>query len=244
MGDPDYSIILPVYNQADHIVETVCEYREALQDFPASWEILLVVNGSRDASWERCQELAYTYPGIRAFCSERSGWGHAVCLGLTEALGRTLCYTNSARTSAADLHRLLRYAVNNPQTVIKANRKIRESRQRRLGSLLYNMECRALFDLPYWDINGTPKIFPRDFRPLLRLSRPDDLIDLEFHVICRHYHYPMMEIPILSTQRRGGRSTTRWSSALRLYWGAWRMRQELKKNPILPAERGDGLDAA
>ena len=51
--------------------------------------------------------------------------------------------------------------------VIKASRKIRENWKRRLGSLLYNLECRALFDLPYWDINGTPKVFGRHFIPLI-----------------------------------------------------------------------------
>jgi hypothetical protein len=106
------------------------------------------------------------------------------------------------------------YAIVHPTVVLKANRKIRESWQRRFGSLLYNLECRALFDLSNWDVNGTPKIFPRTFTKLLHLTRDDDLIDAEFDAICRREGYPMIEVPIFSTRRHGGRSTTGYRSAL------------------------------
>jgi hypothetical protein len=117
------------------------------------------------------------------------------------------------------------YAAAFPDTVVKANRKIRESARRRLGSLLYNLECRMLFDLAFWDINGTPKIFPRGFEQLLSLKREDDLIDLEFVATCRRVGYPMIEVPILSARRHGGRSTTGYGTAIRLYIGAWRLRR-------------------
>ena len=122
-----------------------------------------------------------------------------------------------------DLVLLLTYALVFDDAVIKANRKIRESWRRRLGSLLYNLECRALFDLSCWDINGTPKVFHRKYHRLLELTRNDDLIDLEFLATCRAEDYPLLEVPIFSHRRHGGQSTTRWRSALRMYWGAWQM---------------------
>src|SRR5262249_19263372 len=140
------------------------------------YELVLVCNACRDASVETCRELARTMP-CNVIDSERGGWGLAVRLGLAEAKGELLCYTNSARTTAADLSLLLLYATVNPGVVVKANRKIRESWRRRLGSLLYNIECRALFDLNVWDINGTPKVFPRGFDKLLALKSDGDLID-------------------------------------------------------------------
>jgi hypothetical protein len=111
--------------------------------------------------------------------------------------------------------------------VLKANRKIRDNWRRRLGSLIYNLECRALFDLPIWDINGTPKVFPREFGALLELERDDDLIDLEFAWVCKREDYPILEVPLLATQRHGGRSTTNYGSALRMYVGAWRLKQDV-----------------
>lgn len=221
------SIILPVYNQGDHIEKIVREYQEGLEKMPNPYELLLVVNGSRDNSLEVCNQLANECDHIRVLHSDRGGWGLAVKFGISEAYGDLICYTNSARTSAQDLTLLVLYASINQPVVVKANRKIRESWQRRLGSLLYNLEVRALFDLAYWDINGTPKVFSRRFDKLLALQRDDDLIDAEFNAVCKREGYPVLEVPIFSTRRHGGKSTTNYKSALRMYIGAYRLWQDM-----------------
>lgn len=221
------SIVLPVYNQADHIGAIVREYEQALVKVPHPHEILLVVNNSRDATLETCQELARELSNVRVLHSEQGGWGLAVKLGLREARGDLLCYTNSARTAGNHLVLLLLYASVYPQVIVKADRKIRDSIWRRLGSLLYNLECRALFDMPTWDVNGTPKVFPRSFAKLLELREDGDLIDAEFNAISRREGYPMIEVPILSTRRHGGVSTTGLRTAFNLYWGAYQLSRRL-----------------
>ena len=110
--------------------------------------------------------------------------------------------------------------------MLKANRTIRDSFQRRVGSLLFNLECRALFDLPTMDVNGTPKVFPRAFAKLLELARDDDLIDVEF----------MLDLPArgLSAARgadprdRAARRPSRRRATGRRSGctGAWRMKRE------------------
>jgi glycosyltransferase involved in cell wall biosynthesis len=207
------SVVLPVYHQADHIEAIIADYASALARIGIPCEFIAVVNGSGDRSLEVCQDLARRNPAVRALYSERNGWGQAVQCGLEAARGDLL------------------YSVACPNVVVKANRKIRGGWQRRLGSLLYNLECRALFDLAYWDINGTPKVFPRTFKRLLGLARQDDLIDLEFSILCRREGYPVIEVPIFSSRRHGGTSTTNYQSAARLYWGAfqmWRAPDELR----------------
>jgi glycosyltransferase involved in cell wall biosynthesis len=226
MTDDLVSVVLPVHNQADHIRQLVGEYVEALDRARLPYELILVPNGSRDATERICGELAAALPAVRSASLERGGWGRAVRHGLAAARGAILCYTNSARTAPEDLSLAILYARMHPGTVVKANRKIREHWTRRLGSLLYNLECRALFDLSCWDVNGTPKVFPRSFGRLLALTRDDDLIDLEFVAICRREGYRMLEIPVFSTRRHGGRSTTTLRSAFRLYVGAWALARE------------------
>jgi Glycosyl transferase family 2 len=223
MGASLVSVVLPVHNQAEHIETTVREYDEALARSGTAHEIILVPNGCRDASDEICRRLASEGSGVRVVSSALGGWGRAVRLGLREARGDLLCYTNSSRTTPEDLTLLVLYARTHPGVVLKANRKIREHWTRRLGSLLYNLECRALFDLSSWDVNGTPKVFPRSCRRLLDLERDDDLIDAEFNMICRREEYPMLEVPIFSYRRHAGRSTTTLRSAVHLYWGAFRL---------------------
>ncbi|HEX8143159.1 MAG TPA: glycosyltransferase [Pyrinomonadaceae bacterium] len=224
---PLISIILPVHNEAAYVGEMVSKFEEALLKVPARHEFLLVTNGCRDDSWAVCRKMAEENDSVRSINSERGGWGLAVRLGLSEARGDIICYTNLARTNPRDLTLLLLYALAHPEVVIKTNRKIRDNWRRRLGSLIYNLECRALFDLSYWDINGTPKVFPRSFSKLMALRREDDLIDAEFNAICRRENYPVLEVPVFSHRRHGGKSTTNYGSALRMYWGAYKMWREM-----------------
>lgn len=223
------SIILPVHNQADHIGQIVHGYVSALGDLIKNFELILVANACTDNSLEVCNELAKQNSQVKVVQTEEGGWGKAVKLGLKEAKGDIVCYTNSARTSPEVLRSHLEYSLINPNVVVKANRKIRENLQRRLGSLLYNLQCRMLFDSPVWDINGTPKVFPRKYTPLLNLSREDDLIDAEFVALCRKHDYPMLEVPVLSTRRHGGKSTTNYGSAVKMYLGALQLWRQFKK---------------
>lgn len=220
---PWVSVVLPVHNQGDHIGGIIDSYIAGLDRLGSSWEILLVPNACTDDSVARCEERSAADARVRIHTLERGGWGRAVRAGLASARGELLCYTNSARTTEEMLVLILAYAQAYPDVVLKANRRIRDNWLRRLGSLLYNLECRALFDLPEWDVNGTPKVFPRKFGRLLELEREDDLIDAEFNAVCREEGYRMIEVPVLATVRHGGSSTTRLSSALRLYWGAYRL---------------------
>ena len=224
------SIVLPVYNEAGYVESVVESYKEALASLPQPYEIILVPNGCRDNSAEVCRALAVRDSNVRVVESEKGGWGRAVKLGLKEARGQILCYTNLARTSPQDLLLHLLYAIAHPDVVVKANRKIRDNWRRRLGGLLYNLECRTLFDLSCWDVNGTPKVFPRAFEKLLALTRDDDLLDAEFNLVCRREGYPLLEVPIFARGRRGGKSTTNYSSALKMYRGAYVLWREQRRN--------------
>jgi glycosyltransferase involved in cell wall biosynthesis len=223
-----FSVVLPVHNQEDHLAPVVSGYREAMDPLGYPYELILVTNGCRDRSVEISKDLARSSDRVRHVESPRAGWGEAVRLGLSEARGEILCYTNLARTTPEVLTLLLLYAMAFPKAVVKANRKIRDNWMRRLGSLLYNLECRALFDLSFWDINGTPKVFSRNFFEWKKLEQKGDLIDLEFNVVCRESNQAVLEVPVFSHRRHGGKSTTNWRSAWRLYTGAlrlWRARR-------------------
>jgi glycosyltransferase involved in cell wall biosynthesis len=221
------SIVLPVHNQADHLATIVREYQHVLKDLPIRHQLILVPNACRDETPEICRRMASEQEEIKVVEPGAGGWGRAVRAGLAVAEGDLLCYTNSARTSPQMLSLALLYARSNPDVVIKAQRRIRDNWRRQLGSLLYNLECRVLFGLASWDINGTPKVFPRGFEKLLHLTRDDDLIDAEFVITCRREGYPIVEVPITLTVRHGGASTTNFTSALRMYRGAYALRGRL-----------------
>ena len=224
------SVIAPVYRQADHVADVVRGFESALAKLPVAHELIVVVNGPADGTLEECRRLEADLPSLKTIQSG-TGWGRAVQRGLAEASGDLICFTNSARTAADDLLLMILYALAHNGVIIKASRKTRDNWKRRLGSLIYNLECRALFDLSYFDVNGTPKVFPRECWRLLTLSRHDDLIDVEFNAVCRNAGYPMLEVPIIATRRHGGQSTTNYRSALKMYGGAIRLRRSLRKDP-------------
>jgi glycosyltransferase involved in cell wall biosynthesis len=229
---PFASLILPIHNQADHIAKVVHGFLADFAKLSRPCELVLVPNGCRDASAEICAALAAQHPeSIQLVTLPHGGWGRAINAGLAVARGEVLGYTNSARTTPETATLMLAYAIAYPDTVLKANRRIRESALRRLGSVLYNFECRRLFDLATWDIDGTPKFFPRRFHHLRQLSSEAELYDLEWMRACRYAGYPVVEIPIFPTERFGGRSTTNYRSAVRMLVGAYRLRGSFHSAP-------------
>jgi glycosyltransferase involved in cell wall biosynthesis len=224
-GALTFSVVMPVYNQADHLESMIAGHLEALERLEWPFELLIVTNGCRDESPAIAERLAVEHAAVRTLDLPVGGWGRAVRAGLADTRGDIICYTNSARTTPEMLVLHLAYAKAYPNVVLKANRKVRDSVTRRLGSLLYNLQARALFDLPWWDINGTPKVFPRRFAGLFALQREDDLIDLEFSAVCKAEGYPVIEVPVLATERVGGRSTTNYESAVKMYVGAFAVRR-------------------
>lgn len=223
VANPFLSVVLPVHNQAAHIAAIVESYRDVLAQMGRPYEIVLVLNGCGDDSLAVCRTLATTFPEIRVIDDPRAGWGRAVKAGLRAARGDLLCYTNCARTSAADLRQLIRRGLEKPGTVFKAIRRVRDNWKRRLGSFLYNAECRLLFGLPTRDVNATPKVFSRSHAALLTLTSDDDLLDAEFMRTCVREGFPVVEVPISSNRRQGGSSTTNYTSAVRMYVGAYRL---------------------
>jgi glycosyltransferase involved in cell wall biosynthesis len=229
---PFASLILPIHNQADHIGRVIGGFLADFAKLERPCELVLVPNGCRDASVEICGEWAARQPeSVRMVMLERGSWGSAINAGIAVARGEVIGYTNSARTRPETATLMLAYAIAYPETALKATRRIRESALRRAGSVLYNFECRRLFDLATWDIDGTPKFFPRKFHHLMQLGSEGELYDLEWMRACRYAGYPLIEIPIYPTERLGGRSTTNLRSAARMLWGAYRLRGRELRSP-------------
>lgn len=222
---PVYSIILPIYKQADHVKQLFKNYANTLSKLEDSYEVHFVVNGPDDGAYEILQKLATDKPNYHIHKITQKGWGAAVAFGLKIASGDFICYTNSARTQMSDLLLMLKYAKVNDKTVVKATRISRDSLVRKIGSLLYNLEVRFLFHVAVFDVNGTPKVLPKRVVKELNLVSTGDTIDAEIIARCGKLEIPVIEIPVKITTRLGGASTTNFVSAYKMYKGV----AELKK---------------
>jgi len=226
---PLVSIVLPVMNQGDHIARVLALFAGALERAGIRYEIVPVVNASSDNSMAECMRAAAQNPAIRPFEESAGGFGLAIRRGLQEATGDFLAFANSARTSPEDLTTSIRFALRNPDYVIKASRLSYDNFARRAGSIGFNMLCRNLFHLKCWDMNGTPKVFSRRFDRLLHLTQNGSMVDTEFNAICQLYGYTLLELPLAMTPRHSGKSSTNIRTAIALYSGAFRFAALFRK---------------
>lgn len=229
-GNPKVSIVLPVRNQADHIRSVVENHIIVLESkIVPRLEIVLVENGSTDASVAVCEDLAREYQGrvqVISLVSPRTGWGAAVQYGLSKARGELLCYSSSARVASEVLASFVERGLQNPDKVVQAVRSGHDNFLRSIASWVYNLECRLLFGLSTRDVNGNPKVFPRKFQRLLELKEEGFMIDLEFNIVCKEAGYEVLSVPVAHTKRHGGKSMTSLSLGGSLYVEALRMFRE------------------
>lgn len=86
-SDIELSIILPCYNTAPFIADTLQTLTRYLACFDFKWEVLLVDDGSIDATVDIIQNLSLS--DCRLLRLDRNyGKGHAVKVGMLHALGR------------------------------------------------------------------------------------------------------------------------------------------------------------
>jgi dolichol-phosphate mannosyltransferase len=218
--NPQFSLVLPCRNQADHLGRLLPEYLQALGG--TSFELIVVPNASTDDTREIAREAARRDERIRVVENPSGGWGQSVRVGLDAARGSILAYTNSARTLPATVPELL--ARHQPGRLVKLSRVQRQAPLRAFGSWLYNGEARLLFGVRSVDVNGTPKIFSADFYRGLSMRSTGDLFDLELMHHAHRAGLVLDEVPVPGFRRHGGRSTTTLTSAWKMYVGAVRLR--------------------
>jgi glycosyltransferase involved in cell wall biosynthesis len=95
----DVSIILPVYNEVEHLKQEVDRVRAAMETSEYSYEIIVVDDGSGDGSGELAQSLG----GLRVIrFLENRGSGSARKAGTAAARGRVVVWTDVDMTYPND----------------------------------------------------------------------------------------------------------------------------------------------
>ena len=217
------SLVLPWAHGPEEARTAVASTREALAALKADVEVVLV-------PWTRSAVVldALASDSVRVLPPMARGWGGAVRDGLRAATGDVLCFANPGKAGAHAIAEVVGWSVEHPDVVWRANRRTRDTAAQKLGSLAYNIEVRLAYGLATWDVNGTPKAFPRRFDDLLNLASDDELYDLEFAVLCERRRYPVLEIPLRSADSLGPPAGGIGAvAALRLYAAALSRRHTL-----------------
>jgi glycosyltransferase involved in cell wall biosynthesis len=87
------SVIFPAHNEADRLPRALEQTITYLEGQSYLWEILVVENGSRDATFEIASSFAAHYPTVRVLREHLPGKGRAVRAGVLAARGdwRFIC---------------------------------------------------------------------------------------------------------------------------------------------------------
>ena len=79
MSEPTISVVVPVFNEQDNVAHLAERIAAAMDGLDKSYEVLLIDDGSRDATWARVSEAAKRYPCFRGLRLARN-FGHQAAL--------------------------------------------------------------------------------------------------------------------------------------------------------------------
>lgn len=105
---PALSIVIPAYNEERRIGPTLTRVIEYLDRRRAEYEVIVVDDGSRDATCELVREFAAARPRVRLLAqSANAGKGAAVRAGVLASRGRDVLFTDAdLSTPIEELERL------------------------------------------------------------------------------------------------------------------------------------------
>jgi len=210
------SIIMPAYNEAEHIASSIEETVSTFNEFGCLWELIVVDDGSADDTFEKALALTAKYPQqlIVKKNPYNLGKGRAIKKAVHYVSGEYVVFLDADM----DLHPLQVQTLfdimrlDNADIVIGSklhpNSVVNYPFDRRITSFVYYLLVRILFNLPCHDTQTGLKLFKAE---AVRSVFPKILVkkfafDLEVLVNAHHLGYKITEAPIvLNPQRKYGR---------------------------------------
>lgn len=214
-GDvPDLSLVMPCYNEEESVGLTARRLLAAFDAAGIRLELITVDNGSRDRTGEIIEQLAREHPGIRPHRVEvNRGYGHGLLSGVPLCRAPWVGFIPAdGQVDAADVVQLYEAAAeSNGNVVAKVRRRFRmDGLQRKLVSITYNLLVRTLWPrLDSLDVNGTPKILPRDALLAMQLQSQGWFLDPEIMIKAHYMGLRVLEFNAFARMRGRGVSHVR-----------------------------------
>jgi glycosyltransferase involved in cell wall biosynthesis len=225
---PTFSIVVPVYNEAEFIPQAVPALIEQMESIGEPYRILIVENGSTDATAKVARQVAAGHP-VTVLSIDAADYGAAMRHGFLEAEGDWVVNFDIDYFSADFLKRVL--ALDDIDLVIASKRdpgsEDRRSLLRRVATLVFNLLLRTILDSKVSDTHGM-KAFRDDLVSTVApsvLSR-QDLFDTELVIRAERAGYRIEEVPVVVEEMRVARSSL-VKRVPRTIKGLWRIRRTL-----------------
>jgi dolichyl-phosphate beta-glucosyltransferase len=107
-SDPYLSVIIPTYNEEERLPRTLDSIVSYLQARGDAAEVIVVDDGSTDATLQVAESLSAVYPFLRLIRNQHRGKAYAVRSGMLSAAGRYVLFTDAdGATPIGELDKLL-----------------------------------------------------------------------------------------------------------------------------------------
>jgi glycosyltransferase involved in cell wall biosynthesis len=197
------SVVLPAFNEADNLAQTVQRAVSVLERLDLSAEIIVVDDGSTDDT----AAIAAGLP-VRLICHpENQGYGAALRSGFAAARGERVFFTDADQQfDLSELPGLLA-AAREADIAVGYRQVRRDPLHRRLNAAAWGGLVRRLFDLSVRDVNCAFKVIHRRVLEAVTLTSTGALINTELLASARSEGFSVVEIPVSHYPRTSGQQT-------------------------------------
>ena len=206
-----FSIVIPVYNEADIIEKNLREVKATFEEFGCRYEIIVIDDGSEDASYQILKRLEKNIPNlIVKRNSQNFGKGRALKKAFKYTTGDLIVWLDAD----LDLHPFQVktlydiMALDDADVVVGSklhpNSKLYYPFYRKLITLGYYGIIRFLFNLPCHDTQTGLKLFKRKVLAEVfpRILVKKFAFDLEVLVNAYYLGFRIVEAPIVLENKR------------------------------------------
>jgi dolichyl-phosphate beta-glucosyltransferase len=208
-GEPQLSVIIPAFNEEKRLARALGllrDYFAARRMDPATYEIIVVDDGSTDATPRIAQEWTSALPSLRLLSNGRNrGKGYSVRHGMLEARGHVALFTDADLSSPIEESEKLLAAIRAGDDVAIGSRAldrsliaVHQSPFREIAGIIFNGFVRFFTGLPFHDTQCGFKAFARErSRIIFEQQRIERFgFDPEILFLARRHDLRAVEVPV------------------------------------------------
>lgn len=202
------SFFFPAYNEEADVEDVVREGLAVLPRFAAEIEVIVVDDGSTDATGTIADRLASDDPRVRVVHHRPNrGYGGAIRSGLASARSDLVFFTDGDRQfHLEDLDRLVPL-LDRADVVIGYREERADPPKRIFIAWVYNTLIRLMFGAPFRDVDCAFKLFRRDVFervPLDRVRSNGAFFSPELLLVLRAAGVPIAQVGVPHFRRMRG----------------------------------------
>jgi dolichyl-phosphate beta-glucosyltransferase len=225
---PALTVILPCYNEAERLPGTLQALLTHLSDAPGEVEVLVVDDGSTDATATVAQAMAAADRRLRVLSYRPNrGKGFAVRTGMLAAEGERVVFTDADGSyRPSDLDRIVVALDQAPVAIGTRAGRASGPVARRAASRVFNLVIRGALGLPFGDTQSGLKGFRRGAaQQIFSQVRVDGFaFDVEVLWLAQQLSLEVTEVRVQAIERQDSRVQL-LADALEMLGQVWAVRQ-------------------